>query len=116
MRYLYRFFELMVQAIGMTFSLYVIIYIIRTRFNPFSFNALELMVSTSISMIWIGIVVGLQYKRFGALLSWLGVLLFMLTLYWVSGSWPSGWLLVVLALPGSLYIASDRFKSRLQEP
>jgi hypothetical protein len=115
MRYLERFFEVMVQAIGVTFSIYVIIYIMLTRFNPFSFNAADLMVSLSISIVWTGIVAGLQYKRFGTWVSWLGVVLFMLTMYWVSGHWPSGWLLGVLALPGLLYIICHYFKSNLQK-
>jgi hypothetical protein len=116
MRYLLNFFEWMVQTIGITFSMYVVLYILRTRFSPFSWNALQLLVSASIFIVWLGIVAGLRYKRFGAWLSWLGVLLFMLTMHWVSGTWPSGWLFGILVLPGLFYIVCYHLKSSLQKP
>ena len=114
MRCLYSLFEMMVQATGVTFSAYVIIYIVETRFNPFSFNMLELMVSISISIVWIGIVAGLQNRRLGGWLSLSGVFFFVQAMYWVSGSWPSGWLFSVLTLPGLLYVVCDHFSRNLQ--
>jgi hypothetical protein len=74
--------------------------------NPLKMTAIELALFTAFFAAVAGMVVGWRWEVIGGVLVVGGMLLFFLIDWLADGSWPRGWVLWSLPLPGVLYLVA----------
>jgi hypothetical protein len=80
--------------------------------NPLEMRPAELGLFVTFFAAVAGMLVGWRWEVAGGTLVVAGMLLFVVLNRLGSGSWPGGWFLWVLPLPGVLYLAAAAFDAR----
>lgn len=79
--------------------------------NPFRMSAIELGLSVALFSAVAGMLIGWRWEVIGGLLVVAGMFLFYVIERFARGSWPTGWLMWALPLPGVLYLLASCFEA-----
>jgi hypothetical protein len=79
--------------------------------NPFKMDAAELGLFVTLFTAVGGMLLGWRWEVVGGVLVVAGMLLFYLINQLAGGSWPSGWFIWLLPLPGVFYLVASALDS-----
>jgi hypothetical protein len=80
--------------------------------NPFQMGPAELGLLVTLFAAVAGMLLGWRWEVAGGALVMAGMLLFFAINRLGSGSWPGGWFVWVLPMPGVLYLLASAFDAR----
>jgi hypothetical protein len=80
--------------------------------NPFQFSAVEAALTATLFATVIGMLIGWRWELAGGLLITFSMAIFLVIEGLASHSWPRGWVIWLLPVPGILYLLAFSFSAR----